>query len=281
MILQKNSEKPLEGNGVGKRFGAMVKDWRNRIGLSQEELAFRACLHRTYISDIERGVRNISLCSIRKLATALEVSLPTLFSQFRGNSDPPALINDERVDILLVEDSSEDIALTMRTLESGNVTNRIYVVRDGAAALDFLSGIGEFASRRAADHPQIILLDLHLPKIDGLEVLRQIKADPRTRAIPVVVLTASKYSHDIIASRRLGAATYIVKPVGFENFSAMTLQLSLQWTLLKPANPPPIGPRVGESHIFRGTENKSPASNPASNILKSIALFKSTTNDQS
>jgi two-component system response regulator len=139
------------------------------------------------------------------------------------------------VDILLVEDNDNDTLLVVQALKKANLTNRIFVVRDGAAALNFLFCTGEFAYRRLNDHPQVILLDLNLPKIDGLEVLRRVKADTRTRHIPVVVLTASKFDDAITICKRLGAESFIAKPVDFQNFSAMTLQLSLQWALLKPA----------------------------------------------
>jgi CheY-like chemotaxis protein len=139
------------------------------------------------------------------------------------------------VDILLIEDNDNDALLAIQALKKAHLTNRIFVVRDGAAALDFLFCTGEFAYRRTNDHPQVILLDLNLPRIDGLEVLRRIKADARTRHIPVVVLTASKFDDSIALCKRLGAETFIAKPVDFQNFSAMTLQLIMQWALLKPA----------------------------------------------
>jgi two-component system response regulator len=107
-------------------------------------------------------------------------------------------------------------------------------VRDGAAALNFLFGTGEYAHRERSSRPQMVLLDLNLPKVSGLEVLRRIKADPRTRSIPVVVLTASKQDRDITTSKRLGAEACIVKPVDFQNLSEVTPQLSLQWALVKP-----------------------------------------------
>jgi two-component system response regulator len=141
------------------------------------------------------------------------------------------------VDILLVEDNENDMLLAMQAMKQANLTNRIFVVRDGAAALDFLFCTGEFAYRRRNDRPQVILLDLNLPKIDGLEVLRRVKADSQTRAIPVVVLTSSKHDAAIATCKRLGAETFIAKPVDFQNFSAMSLQLSLQWAMLKPASP--------------------------------------------
>jgi len=224
---------------VKKHFGAAVRLRRDHLGISQEELAGRAGLHRTYISDVERGARNVSLESIHRLATALEVPLSFLFSRMEetasDRTSPPSLSPDELVDFLIVEDSAEDAELTIKALKDVRITNRLYVVRDGAAALDFLFCRGEYAHRRRSDRPQIILLDLGLPKVDGIEVLRQIKGDPRTRTIPVIVLTVSNRDRDIAASQRLGAEAYIVKPVDFQNLSGVTPQLSLQWALLKRA----------------------------------------------
>jgi CheY-like chemotaxis protein/DNA-binding XRE family transcriptional regulator len=220
-------------------FGAAVRFRRDHLGISQEELAGRAGLHRTYISDVERGARNVSLESINRLATALEFPLSSLFLHLEGASSEKSSLApvspDELVEILIIEDSVEDAELTIKALKDMRMTNRIRVVRDGAAALDFLFCKGEYAQRKHHNRPHMILLDLGLPKIDGLEVLRQIKANPRTRTIPVVVLTVSSRDRDIAASQRLGADAYIVKPVDFQNLSGVTPQLSLQWALLKRA----------------------------------------------
>jgi len=222
----------------------VVRAWRGRLGISQEELAGRAGLHRTYVSDVERGTRNVSLASIDKLAAALEVSVATLFAQVGqaplDGSSPPPISADELVDILFVEDRPEDVELTLRALKSANFQNRISVVRDGAEALNYLFGTGELAEQpRTIKLPKLILLDLGLPKVSGLEVLRRIKGEARTRSIPVIVLTASSGDKDAMASRRLGADAYIVKPVGFQNLSEVVPQVSLHWALLK-APPPPL-----------------------------------------
>jgi len=224
----------MEKISIEKRLGTAVKNWRSRLKMPQDDLAKRAGFHRSYISDIERGTRNISLKSIEKLADAFGISILTLFADMDSKSGTVPLRSDEMVDILLVEDDDNDTLLVVQALKNANLTNRIFVVRDGAAALDFLFCTGEYAYRRLNDNPQVILLDLNLPKIDGLEVLRRIKADARTRNIPVVVLTASKFDDAIAICKRLGAETFIAKPVDFQNFSKMTLQLSLQWALLKP-----------------------------------------------
>jgi two-component system, response regulator len=209
--------------------GTAIKTERSQLGISQEELANRAGLHRTYVSDVERGVRNPSIASIEKLAEALKLSVSVLFERAingRGSRDV--------VEILLVEDDPQDVKLTIRAFEKAQITNPVHVVRDGVEALDFLFATGSHAHRREDRRPKIILLDLNLPKINGIEVLRRIKADQRTRHIPVIVLTVSNRDRDINECRRLGAETYIVKPVDFQNFSEVTPRLSLAWVLVKP-----------------------------------------------
>ena len=142
----------------------------------------------------------------------------------------------EAVEILLVEDSPEDLELTLRSLQKTKLSNRIQIARDGAEALDFLFGEGPYAGRRIEDVPKVILLDLKLPKVDGLEVLQRIKSDPRTCSIPTVVLTSSKEQRDVVESYRLGVNSYIVKPVNFEGFIAAVQELGMYWLLL---NQPP------------------------------------------
>lgn len=144
---------------------------------------------------------------------------------------------DDEVEILLVEDNPFDAELTLHSLRSSNITNRIQLVRDGAEALEFIFCTGAYAQRSLDNSPKVILLDLKLPKVDGLEVLQKIKADARTRVIPVVVLTSSREERDIIDSYQLGVNSYIVKPVDFEQFSEAVRQLGLYWRLL---NQPPV-----------------------------------------
>lgn len=143
------------------------------------------------------------------------------------------------VEILLVEDNPSDLELTLRALKKANVLNRIQVARDGAEALDYIFCEGEHAARKIEDTPRVILLDLKLPKVDGLEVLQRIKGDPRTKAIPVVVLTSSQEQRDVIESYKLGTNSYIVKPVNFEQFAAAVQQLGFYWLLLNhsPSRP--------------------------------------------
>jgi len=236
---------------VKKPFGTSVRTWRGRLGISQEELAGRAGLHRTYICDVERGARNVTLRSIEKLAQALEISVSTLLTYARElgaeGSRAEEFVPEELVDILFVEDNPADVELAREGLKP--ITNRIHVVRDGLGALHFLFGTGEYAQRKTRNRPQLILLDLGLPKVDGLEVLRRIKADPRTSNIPVIVLTASSRDRDLQMSKRLGAEAYIIKPVDLQNLSRVTPQLNLQWALLKPALPAQGNklPRGGET----------------------------------
>ena len=136
------------------------------------------------------------------------------------------------VELLLVEDDPNDVELTLHALRQQNITNQIHVVRDGAEALDFVFGRGSYADREVQNTPKVILLDLKLPKVDGLDVLRQIKADPKTHDIPVVVLTSSREDTDIKEAYRLGVNSYIVKPVDFDQFAAAVKQLGLYWAVL-------------------------------------------------
>lgn len=141
------------------------------------------------------------------------------------------------VEILLVEDSDTDLELTLRALKKANVTNKIEVARDGAEALAFLFGEGTHAGR-ATDNPRLVLLDLKLPKVDGLEVLRAIKQNPKTRSIPVVILTSSYEQKDVVESYNLGVNSYIIKPVEFDGFMAAVTELGLYWMLLNRPPPP-------------------------------------------
>ena len=139
--------------------------------------------------------------------------------------------------ILLVEDNADDEELTIRALKKNNVTNHLVVARDGVEALDFIFGTGAYANRDSAVLPGLVLLDLKLPKIDGLEVLRRIRADERTRRMPVTVLTSSKEEQDVIKSYDLGANSYIRKPVDFSQFTEAVRQLGMYWLMLNEAPP--------------------------------------------
>ena len=142
----------------------------------------------------------------------------------------------EAIDLLLVEDNADDVELTVRALKKHNLANNIFVVRDGAEALDFIFATGSYSDRRVEDPLRVVLLDLKLPKVDGLEVLRRMKADERTKVILVVVLTSSEEERDVIESYRLGVNSYMVKPVDFDKFLNSVSELGCYWLLL---NKPP------------------------------------------
>ena len=143
---------------------------------------------------------------------------------------------EERM-ILLVEDNPDDEALTLRALKKNNITNKIVVARDGVEALDYLFGTGMYAGRDTGSEPELILLDLKLPKIDGFEVLKKLRSDERTKLLPVVILTSSKEQQDVVQSYGLGANSYIRKPVDFQNFVDAVGQLGLYWLVLNEGAP--------------------------------------------
>ena len=140
--------------------------------------------------------------------------------------------------ILLVEDNPDDEALTLRALKQNHVINQVVVARDGAEALDYLFCKGQYAGRDPCMLPAVILLDLKLPKVDGLEVLKRLRADPRTALAPVVILTSSREERDLLASYQLGANSYIRKPVDFHQFNEAVRQLGIYWLVLNEMPPP-------------------------------------------
>jgi two-component system response regulator len=150
-------------------------------------------------------------------------------------------MTERPIEILLVEDNPSDVALALHAFKKHNFANHIQVLRDGAEALAFLFGTGAYAQRDITSAPKVILLDLKLPLVNGLEVLRQLKADPRTQPIPVVMLTSSREERDIVKSYQLGVNSYIVKPVDFAQFSEAMRTLGIYWLLY---NQPPI---IGEA----------------------------------
>jgi two-component system response regulator len=151
---------------------------------------------------------------------------------------------ERHVEILLIEDTPSDVALTLHAFKQHNIANRVHVVRDGAEALEFIFCTGAYAQRDITDMPKVILLDLKLPLVSGMEVLRQIRADPRTHRIPVVVLTSSREDRDIVESYDLGVNSYIVKPVDFAQFTDAVRTLGMYWLLL---NQPPIRPEAPDT----------------------------------
>ncbi len=136
------------------------------------------------------------------------------------------------IEILLVEDNPNDVELALRALKKNNLANRVFIVKDGAEALDYIFGRGAHQNRRVENVPRVILLDLKLPKVDGIEVLRSIRSDERTKYIPVVVLTSSSEERDIVETYKLGVNSYIVKPVNFEKFIDVVRELGYYWLLL-------------------------------------------------
>ncbi len=140
------------------------------------------------------------------------------------------VVND--VEILLVEDNPHDVEITLRALKKNNLANKVHIAHDGAEALDFIFARGEYGQRIVENGPKVVILDLKLPKVDGLEVLRQMKADERTKAIPVVVMTSSNQERDVVESYRLGVNSYIVKPVDFDKFAKSVSDLGFYWLLL-------------------------------------------------
>jgi two-component system response regulator len=146
-------------------------------------------------------------------------------------------MSHEEVEILLVEDSAEDVELTLMALQKNNLANKVHVARDGQQALDFLFCVGAHSERKFDKPPRFILLDLKLPKVDGLQVLRAIKNDPRTQALPVVVMTSSKEQRDLLEGYKLGVNSYIQKPIDFTQFREVVKQLGYYWLVINQAPP--------------------------------------------
>ena len=183
------------GTELQTKLGAIIRACRRQLGITQEELAWRADLHRTYIADIERGARNVTLRSLANLARALQLTIGHLFAHVTAPSDTAPrigtkLVSNEVRNILLVEHHAAAAAATARAFKRARLANPLRIVRDGEAGLDYLFGTGRFAKRKPV-HPQLILLVPDLPGMSAAEFLRRVKGDERTRDIPVVLLTVS------------------------------------------------------------------------------------------
>lgn len=236
------SERLIAPSDLKKGFGAELRRRRTESGISQERLAELADLHRTYISAVESGKRNLTLESIQRLAQALGASVGSFFESVEAGS----IAEKERWELkasngqhaqhagafLLVEDDPRDVEFTLSAFTAAKLANPVQVASDGAAALNLLSGSARGTKAKAQPLPQLILLDLQLPKIHGLEVLRRIRADPRLRHLPVIVLTASRSNRDIQEAMRLGANAYLIKPVDFHRLAEVTPKLKFRWALL-------------------------------------------------
>ncbi|MBL9214059.1 MAG: response regulator [Opitutaceae bacterium] len=233
--MAKQQKVPKHELALQAQLGASIRTFRRQLGLTQEELAWRADMHRTYIADIERGARNITLRSAANLASALQLTVDALLAHSRQPAGAPAPAG-ALAEVLLIEDDSADEEMTLRAFRRARLSNPVRVLRDGAEALDYLFQVGRDGRRPIP--PQLVLLDLQLPKVPGLEVLRQLKADPGTRDLPVVILTASQREADFAECSRLGAELYLVKPVAFEGFARITPQLNFSWALLRPVAEP-------------------------------------------
>lgn len=227
----------MAGLDIAARFGASVKHFRRRLGISQEGLAERANLHRTYIAGIEGGSRNVTLRSIDKLARALQVPTAMLLNGDSPVSHKPQHSERELVDVLLAEANQQDAELAIEAFKQARFLNPIHVVEDGEQALDFIFCRGKYAHRLQEDGPRVVLLNLTLPKLSGLEVLRRLRENKATRSIPVVMLAASQREMDISECRKLGAESCILKPVDICRLTSVTPVLNLTWGLFSFSTP--------------------------------------------
>jgi two-component system response regulator len=229
--------------GLQSSFGTTVRISRQQLGISQEELAWRSSLHRTYVADVERGSRNVSLRNIANLAEALEISIGDLLNRASGGLALNAAEGKARKpgEIILVEDSASDAELAVRALRRAGLMNPVVIIGDGETVLERLLGNGKRRTRRVGTLPLLVLLDIGLPKVSGGEVLRRLKGDERTRMIPVVMLTGSKSDQVITECARLGAVGYIIKPVGFDDLSRVSAKLNLRWSFHSKKTPAVAG----------------------------------------
>ncbi len=227
-----------------RKLGEAVRRCRAELKISQEELAWRSGLHRTYIADVERGSRNISLRNISNLASALEVSICGLLSDVGKPGGPGRGLAAEPVEILLIEDSRADAAAAARELKKARLSNPVRVLAGPDSADDIISG-REGRRRGLRKGPELILLAVNAPRTAGRGVLRKLKADPRTRDIPVVVLTGPGAAGEAAECLRLGAEGSIAKPFNIEAFWRVTTRIKFAWALLGPEPKSGAKPRRG------------------------------------
>ena len=159
-------------------------------------------------------------------------------------------MNSGKLDILLVEDNQDDMDLALHALKQGRLANNIVVARDGEEALDFLFCRGAFAQRSFERPPKLVLLDLKLPKVDGMEVLKQVKSDPRTKTIPIVIMTSSKEERDLVAGYNLGANSYIQKPVDFDQFRETVKSIGLYWLVINQPVPVSVMHEMAKAELI-------------------------------
>ena len=233
--MAKRDDLLQSGATLQATLGIVVRTCRQSLGITQEELAWRAGLHRTYVADVERGARNLSLQSIANLAAALQVTVGRLLTYA---SEGLALTKEgvrprKLGEILLVEDDAADLELALRSLKRAALANPVKTLRSGKEAVDYFFGPDKRSRRGERVPPLLVLLDLGLPIVSGLEVLQRLKSEERTREIPVVVLTGSRHDRNITECARLGAANYIIKPVELTELCRVSARLSLHWSLPK------------------------------------------------
>ena len=219
-------------------FASAVRQRRHELGVTQEELAWRAGLHRTYLANVESGTRNLSLQSIGKLARGLDLSLTGLFERMEKSSKATASDGDysllaKPVDILLIDHSSASIEATLKAFQEAKFVNHVHVVHDAATVLDFLLSPRRGRASPTVVRPHLILLDLALPKGAGIKLLQRIRSDPRTGNIPIIALMTVRRDKEIEECQRLGVDEFILQPLSFRSLSEITPRLKLNWALLK------------------------------------------------
>ena len=223
--------------------GAVIRDARLELNYTQEELAGQSGLHRTYITDVETGKRNISIESLEKIAAALNTPLSTLFQKLEEKrTQPLQLVHRVRlnkapvtrqIEILLVDDDISFIELTLHSFREANLKNVVHIARDGAEALEFIFATGDYENRKSLLTPSLIFLDLKLPKISGIEVLSKIRSNKKTKDIPVIITTSSQSTSDFIKINELGIKYYLTKPINFSELTNIVASYGLQWLLLE------------------------------------------------